>query len=180
MARFLLAPLLFAALAGCEAGGATAAEPAGNAAAAAAAFPALTGRVVDEADLVSPEVEEALADRLERLEQRTTDQFVIVTVPELEGRDIADYSRALGNHWGIGREDRDNGVLLVVAPNERRVRIAVGKGLERTLSDARALQIIEERLVPAFREGDYEGGIIGGAEAVIETLEAEASQAEAA
>ena len=171
MRRALLLPLLWAALAGCSD------APAQQTAASdgPADFPALTGRVVDTADLIAPEMEGALAGRLAELEKNTTDQVVIVTVPALGERDIADYARDLGNHWGIGRKDRDNGVLLLVAPSEKRVRIAVGEGLEPVLTDARAQEILDERMLPAFREGDYEGAIVGGTEAVVETLEGAAS-----
>ena len=172
MPRALLLPLLWAALAGCSGEPAAADAPARQ---AQGEFPALTGRVVDKADLIAPEMEQALAERLALLERRTTDQFVIVTVPTLGGRDIADYSRDLGKSWGIGRKDEDNGVLLVVAPNERRVRIAVGYGLESTLTNARAQAIIDERLLPAFRAGDYEDAIVGGAERIVETLEGAAT-----
>src|SRR5688572_27548014 len=94
------------------------------------AFPELTGRVVDQAGILAPEEETRLSDQLAALEVRTTDQLVVVTVPSLQGLSIDEFSQQLGNHWGIGRADRNNGVLLVVAPKERRVRIAVGYGLE--------------------------------------------------
>jgi uncharacterized protein len=137
---------------------------------AEAGYPALIGRVVDQAGLLGPEEESRLAAASAELERHTTDQLVIVTVPSLDGRPIEDFARALGNHWGIGQKDRDNGVLLVVAPNERRVRIATGYGLEAILTNARSGEIIERDLLPAFRESKWSEGISAGAEAIIRTL----------
>ena len=138
------------------------------------AFPALTGRVVDEAGILEPDEEAGLADRLAALEGRTTDQLVVATVPSLQGLGIDDFSQRLGNHWGIGRADRSNGVLLVVAPQERRVRIAVGYGLEPILTNARSSEIIERDLLPAFRQGRWNEGISAGVDSIIATLVAEA------
>jgi len=140
------------------------------------ASPALTGRVVDQAGLLSPEEEAQLTERLAALEDRTTDQLVVVTVPSLHGRTTEEYSRALGNHWGIGQEGRDNGVLLVVAPQERQVRIAVGYGLEPILTNARSHDIIQRDLLPAFREGRWNEGISAGVDSIIEILVASADE----
>jgi len=134
------------------------------------AFPALTGRVVDQSDVLTPAQEASLASELESLESRTTDQLVIVTIPALEGRPIEDYSRDLGNHWGVGQEDKDNGVLIVVALAERKVRIQVGYGLESILTNARADEIIEQDILPRFREGLPYEGIQAGARSIIATL----------
>lgn len=136
----------------------------------AVAFPKLTGRVVDEADLFSPEVEARLIRLSGELERRTTDQLVIVAVRSLGGRPIADYARALGNDWRIGQAGKDNGVLLLVAPNEQWVRIAVGYGLEPILTNARAAAIIERDLLPAFRENRFEDGVAAGAAAIVRIL----------
>ena len=162
-------------LAACDAAGPVSADaPAPPAkpvrASAEAGYPALTGRVVDQADLLASEEESRLTEASADLERRTTDQLVIVTVPSLNGRAIEDYSRALGNHWGIGQKDRDNGVLLVVAPNERRVRVATGYGLEPILTNARSGEIIQRDVLPAFRESRWSEGISAGAEAIIRTL----------
>ena len=138
-------------------------------------LPALGGPVVDEADLLSP-AEERRLDRLSsELERRTSDQFVIVTLDSLHGRPIEEIGLALGNSWGIGQKDKDNGVLLVVAPNEKKVRIEVGYGLERILSDAGAAEIIERDLLPAFGRSDYVQGINDGAEAIRQVLVSQAS-----
>jgi uncharacterized protein len=144
--------------------------------AAQPAFPALTGRVVDEAGLLSPEQEAALTEKLAVLEDRTTDQLVVVTVPSLHGRTTGEYARGLGSHWGIGREDRDNGVLMLVAPQERQMWIAVGRGLEPILTNARSNEIIQRDLVPAFREGRWNEGISTGVDSIVETLVAHADE----
>lgn len=138
--------------------------------AAAQEFPKLSGRVVDAADLLSPATEAALTEKLKTLEDTTTRQLVVATVPDLQGYDIADYGYRLGREWGLGRKDEDNGALLLVAPNERKVRIEVGYGLEGYLTDALSSVIINRQIVPRFRDGDMEGGVVAGADAVIAQL----------
>ena len=174
----LSALALWALLAACDGAGTAGADvppaPAAPAtplrAPAETGFPALTGRVVDQAGILEPEEESRLTASSADLERRTSDQLVIVTVPTLNGRPIADYARALGNHWGIGQRDRDNGVPLVVAPNERQVRIATGYGLEPILTSKRAAEIIERDLLPAFRDSRWNDGLSAGAESIIRTL----------
>ncbi len=139
-------------------------------AAAAQEFPELTGTVVDQANLLTTAQELELAGKSQVLEKRTGRQFVIVTVNSLSGRDVADYTTDLANTWGIGRQDHDDGVVLLVAPNERRVRITVGYGLEKTLTDELAGQIIKEDILPRFREGEMSGGILAGADAITSHL----------
>ncbi len=134
-------------------------------------FPALTGRVVDKADLLSPTQETALSAQSAALEKATGHQFVIVTVTSLGGHKIEDYGLHLGRYWGIGRKHANDGVLLLVAPNERKVRIEVGYGLETTLSDPKAKTIIDRDILPAFRAGDLPRGIIAGAAAITHMLE---------
>jgi len=138
--------------------------------AGAQTFPQLTGRVVDRAGLLSSAEEARLSADLAALERRTTDQVVIVTVPSLEGRSIEAFGRALGNIWGIGQRGRDNGVLLIVAPAERKTRIEVGYGLEAILTNGRAARIIERDMVPRFRESRWFAGIAGGTRSIIATL----------
>ncbi|MBB4633062.1 uncharacterized protein GGQ98_002691 [Sphingosinicella soli] len=138
--------------------------------AAAQDFPKLSGRVVDAADLLSPATEAALTEKLQMLEDTTTRQLVVVTVPDLQDYDIADYGYRLGREWGIGQGEEDNGALLLVAPSERKVRIEVGYGLEGYLTDALSSVIINRRIVPRFRDGDMEGGVIAGADAIIAQL----------
>ena len=141
-------------------------------------FPALTGRVVDNADLLSPATETMLTEQLQAVEDKTTDQVVVVTLPSLEGNTIEDFGYQLGRHWGIGQAGKDNGILLIVAPNERKVRIEVGYGLEGTLPDAVSKLIIETSILPRFKSGDMEGGIVSGATDIIRILmgDAEAYQ----
>ena len=134
---------------------------------AAPDFPPLTGRVVDEADLLSPDDEAALSAKLEQHERETSNQIVVVTLKSLQGYDIADYGYQLGRHWGIGQKGKDNGALLIVAPNERRMRIEVGYGLEGFLTDAISSDIIRNKIRPAFRAGDYPGGIRAGVDAML-------------
>lgn len=110
-------------------------------------------RVQDLANIIPAPEEIDLARESEALEKATSDQVIVVTEPTLNGQDIATFSRALANREGIGQEDKDNGVLLLVAPKERQVRIAVGYGLEGLLTDQRAARIVQDML-PYFRSGD--------------------------
>jgi uncharacterized protein len=146
--------------------------------AAAQDFPELSGRVVDQANLLAPEQEAELTQRLEALEQASTRQLVVATVSSLGGYDIADYGYQLGRHWGIGQDEANNGIILLVAPNERKVRIEVGYGLEPIMTDALSHRIVEDRILPRFRDNDYPGGILAGAGAIIEQLQAPPEQAE--
>jgi uncharacterized protein len=138
-----------------------------TAAAAGYDFPALTGRVVDRAGILPAADEARIGAKVEALDRATGHQIVIVTIPNLGGHAIEDYSLALGNRWGIGRKRADDGVLLVVAPTERKVRIEVGKGLEATLTNAEAQRIIDTDILPAFRAGDFARGIDNGVDGVI-------------
>lgn len=133
-------------------------------------LPALTGRVVDQAELLSAPVEAQLTQMLAGHEQATTEQVVVVTVPDLQGRSIEEFGVQLGREWGIGQQEEDNGALLIVARDDRRMRIEVGYGLEGRLTDAQSSIIINQILVPAFRRGDFEGGIVAGTEAMIQVL----------
>jgi uncharacterized protein len=147
----------------------------GNAVASLAApsFPTLTGRVVDEANIIPPATETEIESKLAALEAKTTDQFVVVTLASLQGYDIADFGYQLGRHWQIGQKDKNNGVLLIVAPNEREVRIEVGYGLEGDLTDALTKIIIENAIIPRFREDDMAGGIVAGVDDIIKVLTGE-------
>jgi uncharacterized protein len=148
-------------------------------ASAAPTFPALTGRVVDNADLLSPQDEQALTQELKELENKSSDQVVVVTLPSLEGYEIEDYGYQLGRHWGIGTKQLDNGVLLIVAPNERKVRIEVGYGLEPILTDALSRIIIDNAILPRFRAGDFAGGIKDGVRDITLSLTGDAAEVEA-
>ncbi len=137
---------------------------------AAPTFPQLTGRVVDEANILSPQSEAQLVTLSETIEKEASDQFVVVTLNSLQGLEIEEYGYQLGRTWKIGQKDVDNGILLIVAPNERKVRIEVGYGLEGNMPDMLANRIIREKIIPAFKAGDMEGGILAGAQAIDETL----------
>jgi uncharacterized protein len=141
-------------------------------------YPELTGRVVDDAQLLGPDVEEELASELKALEDKSSDQLVVVTLPSLQGYPIEDYGYQLGRHWGIGTAKLNNGVLLIVAPNEHKVRIEVGYGLEGTLTDALSKIIIENAILPKFRSGDYAGGIKAGVSDIIKVLTGDAADVE--
>lgn len=157
MIRALLAVLAALTLASC------AAEAQQEEAPSATALE-LTGRVVDAAEILSPACERRLTERLARLEKETLVQLIVATTPDLGGRDIAAYSLDLVNAWGLGDAQRKDGLLLLVAPNERKVRIEVGRGLEVTVRDEDAAAIIRDAILPHFREGDFEGGVEAGVE----------------
>ena len=142
-------------------------------------FPALSGRVVDQARLLDDPTETAVTQKLAALEADTGDQLVVVTIDSLQGYEIEDYGYRLGRHWGIGQKDGDNGVLLIIAPNERKVRIEVGYGLEPILTDALSAQIIQTRALPAFRTGGYRQGISDTVDAIDQQLRLDPAEAQA-
>jgi uncharacterized protein len=133
-------------------------------------FPALSGRVVDEAGLLDATDRAALIDSLARLEAKTTDQLVVVTLKSLQGTSIEDYGYQLGRRWQIGQKDKNNGALLIVAATERKVRIEVGYGLEGMLTDALTKYIIETSILPRFKAGDLPGGIKLGVEQIAQVI----------
>jgi uncharacterized protein len=134
------------------------------------ALPALTGRVVDGANVLSLEDRAALTAKLKAYEDKTTDQVVVATVPSLGGTSVEDYANRLFRRWALGDKTKNNGVLLLVAPSDRKVRIEVGYGLEGTLTDAISSVIIRSAVAPRFKAGDYAGGINAGVDAIIGTL----------
>lgn len=142
-------------------------------------FPPLTGRVVDDAQILSTDVERDLSARLENLETTTGRQLVVATVPTLQGYPIEDYGYQLGRTWGVGQKDEDTGVILLVAPNDRKVRIEVGYGLEPVLTDALSSVIIQSAILPRFRDGDLEGGVVAGTSALVEQLSLPPDEAKA-
>ncbi len=146
--------------------------------AAAQTFPPLSGRVVDQADLLRPEQEVDLTTKLAALEQQTGRQFVVATVNSLGDQEIADYSTALGRHWKIGDEKRDDGVVMVVAPKERKVWIATGYGAEGYLPDILIGRIVRDTILPKFKAKDMGGGIVAGADAVIGQLQLSPEEAQ--
>ncbi|HEU02527.1 MAG TPA: YgcG family protein [Aurantimonas coralicida] len=146
---------------------------------AAQDFPPLTGRVVDTADLLDPGMEAALTEKLAAFEAQSSDQVVVATVPDLQGAEIADYANRLAREWAIGQKDEDNGVLLLVSRDDRKVRIEVGYGLEGTLTDALSTLVIQNDILPAFRSGDYPAGIVKGVDGILQVLSGDAAELEA-
>src|SRR5687768_15647105 len=146
--------------------------------AVAQTVPPLTGRIVDQANLLPPDREAALSARLEQLERDTSRQLVVVTVPDLQGYSVEDFGFALGEQWKIGDKEADNGAILLVAPAEKKMRIEVGDGLEPILPDAMAHIIIRDAITPRFKAGDMPGGIEAGVDAIIEQLQAPPEVAE--
>ncbi|CAN5206041.1 hypothetical protein BH11PSE2_BH11PSE2_06780 [soil metagenome] len=150
-----------------------------NAFAASPKFPALTGRVVDDAKVLSPATEASLSDKLEGLEKQTGRQVVVATVPSLQGYEIEDFGYQLGRAWAIGDKTKDDGVVFLVAPSEHKVRIEVGYGLEPELTDALSNVILQTKVLPKFKSGDIEAGVVGGTEAIVEQLALPDDQAKA-
>ncbi|HKU63832.1 MAG TPA: TPM domain-containing protein, partial [Rhizomicrobium sp.] len=145
---------------------------------AAPAFPALTGRVVDDAGILSSGTKADLTRKLAALEGATSRQLVIVTLPSLQGYEISDYGYRLGRAWGIGQKKLNNGILFIVAPKERKTRIEVGYGLEPIVTDAFSSVVIQTQVLPYFRKGDFNGGVVAGTDALIQQLSLETSEAE--
>ena len=134
-------------------------------------FPPLSGRVVDQAQLLQPAQVVDLNSKLGALEQRTGRQLVVVTLKSLEGKPIEDYGYRLGRAWKIGDEQKDDGVLLIVAPTERKVRIETGYGGRVFLTDALSSMIIRDIITPRFKAGDLPGGIVAGTDEIIKVME---------
>ena len=152
----------------------------GAAFAAAPKFPPLTGRVVDNANILSPEAEAKLTTELATLESQTGRQLVVATLPDLQGDEIEDYGYQLLRTWGIGSKERDDGAILIVAPSERKVRVEVGYGLEPVLTDALSSVIINQTILPAFKAGQMEQGVVDGTQALVQQLSLPDDQARAA
>jgi uncharacterized protein len=134
-------------------------------------FPALSGWVVDEAGIINPQDKKKLETVLSAHKKKTTNQLVVVTLSSLQGYPIEDFSHQLGRQWGIGSKALSNGALLIVAPNENRVRIEVGYGLEGELTDAFSKHIIEETIIPAFQQQKMSEGIGQGVDAILAVLD---------
>ena len=141
-----------------------------GAALAAANYPALTGRVVDAANILSPVTDADLERKLADLEQKSGIQLVVATVPSLDGEEIEPYANELFRFWKLGEAKKNNGALLLIAPKERRVRIEVGYGLEGTLTDAISSLIVANAIAPRFKAGDFNGGVTRGVDDIITTL----------
>ncbi len=139
-------------------------------------FPALTGRVVDQANILPFQTRMQIETKLAALEDKSGIQLVVATVPSLQGSDIETFSVDLARSWKLGEAKKNNGLLLLVAPNERKVRIEVGYGLEGTMTDALSSVIIRSAIVPKFRSGDYAGGIVAGVDAIIDALTVDSAE----
>src|SRR5450755_4401362 len=139
-------------------------------------FPALSGRVVDQANIIPAATRAAIEQKLADLEAKSSIQLVVATVASLEGQEIEPYANELFRNWKLGEKTKNNGVLLLVAPKERRVRIEVGYGLEGTLTDALSKVIITNAITPRFKADDFGGGISRGVEDIITVLTTDASE----
>jgi uncharacterized protein len=135
------------------------------------AVPTLTGRVVDTANVLSEGTEEMLTVMLAAHEDSTSNQVAVLTVPSLGGEAIEDFSLRVAETWGLGQAATDNGVLLLVAVEDREMRIEVGYGLEGSLTDAAAGGIIRNEIAPEFRNGDYDAGVLAGVQSILGTIE---------
>ncbi|MCP4202971.1 MAG: YgcG family protein [bacterium] len=138
---------------------------------AALEVPYLSGRVTDLADLISAETEARISARVEEFENRTGSQIAVLTIPSLEGEALEQFSLRVAETWGLGRAEQDDGVLLLVARDDRKMRIEVGYGLEADLTDAESGRILRNILTPRFKAGDFDGGIEQGVDAIVGTLE---------
>lgn len=141
------------------------------AAAQTAEVPYLTGRIVDNAELLGADAHRRLTETLRQHEQRTGNQIAVLTVPTIHGESIEEYAVRVFEQWKLGQKGKDNGVLVVVVPQDRRMRIEVGYGLEGVLTDAQASRIIRNLMTPRFRKGDFSGGITQGVNAIVAQLE---------
>lgn len=149
------------------------------AAVSAQTFPKFTGFVVDAADILPPEVEAQLTQKLDAVQRDTKRQLIVATVPSLQDYPIEEYGYRLGRAWGVGLKDVNNGAILLVAPNERKVRVEVGYGLEPILTDALSSVIINQAILPRFKAGDMPGGVVAGADALEAQLRASPEEAQA-
>ncbi|MGQ0749846.1 MAG: TPM domain-containing protein [Betaproteobacteria bacterium] len=143
--------------------------------AAGADIPYLSGRVVDDAEILSSAARSRLTTVLREHEQRTTNQIAVLTVPTIQGESIEEYALAVFERWKLGQRGKDNGVLVVVVPQDRRMRIEVGYGLEGTLTDLAAARIVRNIMTPRFKENDFDRGVEEGVTAVVAQLEGRAS-----
>ena len=133
-------------------------------------FPTLSGRVVDDGQMLDPATRQQLSQTLAAHEKATGEQVVVVTVPDLQGTTIEDFGYQLGRAWGIGQKDQNNGALLIVARDDRKLRIEVGYGLEDRLTDAQSSVIINQVITPAFKSGNFSQGISDGVGAILQVL----------
>jgi uncharacterized protein len=133
-------------------------------------FPPLTGRVVDDAGVLNTSTQTQLTDMLAAHERATGEQVVVVTLDSLQGYTIEDYGYQLGRYWGIGQKGKNTGAILIVAPKEHKVRIEVGYGLEGQLTDAVSATIIQNNILPSFKRGDFDAGVLAGTTSILRVL----------
>lgn len=134
-------------------------------------LPTLAGRVVDRAEILSEQTEAEITAKLDAHERQTSNQIVVVTLPDLMNRPIETWGLDLGRGWGIGQAEKNNGIVFLIAPKERELRIEVGYGLEGDLPDALAGQIIRNDIVPHFKAGNMEAGVSAGVDAILGVLD---------
>jgi uncharacterized protein len=142
----------------------------------AANFPALTGRIVDQANVIPAATRNVIEHKLADLEAKSGIQLVVATVASLGGEEIEPYANELFRTWKLGEKTKNNGVLLLVAPNQRKVRIEVGYGLEGTLTDALSKVIITNAIAPRFKAGDFGDGVSRGVDDIITVLTTDSSE----
>ena len=145
----------------------------------AAKFPELTGRVVDTANLLSPGMETALSAKLSAHETKSGQQVVVATIPSLGGGEIDGYANQLFRHWALGDKALNDGVLFLVAKDDRKLRIEVGYGVEGVLTDALSAYIIRSAILPAFKKGDFGRGIVSGTDQILAVLSSDKAELEA-
>ncbi len=138
---------------------------------AAPEIPVLNGRVVDAGNMLSAGTEAQLSQALAAHETSTSNQLAVLTVPDLQGYDVATFALEVARKWQLGQNDINNGVLLLVARDERKIRIEVGFGLEGDLTDAQSKRIIQSQIQPAFKQGDFDQGVIAGVTAITGTID---------
>lgn len=169
-ASLIMAVALLALSAGCSNSSESSAQSTPGITAAESQI-SLAGRVTDNGNLLDVAQEDRISAKLHGLERRTGHQFVVATVATLDGMDVAAYTLRLAKSWGIGRRGINDGVVLLIAPNERKVRIEVGSGLEQVLTNPVSAQVITEDMLPLFRKGDMAGGIEAGVDALVARLD---------
>jgi uncharacterized protein len=141
--------------------------------AAALDVPAVRGYVNDGADILAPVTEEKLEQFLRGFEQSDSTQIVVLTIPTLEGEALEEYALRVAESWGVGQKGKDNGALLLIVRDDRKVRIEVGYGLEGRLTDLLAGRIVDNEIRPRFRAGDYDGGVVAGVRGMAEAVRGE-------
>jgi uncharacterized protein len=137
-------------------------------------IPALTGHVIDSTATLSPSQQQALEAKLSAFEASSGAQVVVLMVPTTQPEDIASYANRVGNAWKIGRKEVGDGLILLVAKNDRKLRIEVAKTLEGAIPDLAASNIIQEAITPRFKQGDFAGGVDAGVEQIMALIKGEA------